>query len=314
MNPFWNDKRVVVTGANGFLGARLVDALKEHGCRDASLAPGGGAAPSPNALMQGTPNTIFHVSQPVGGAVLESGTLADLQARNRARTLQLVEAAHSAGVKRFFAIGHCDALSGESNGMEQACFVLPHVYGPGAEIDRHSTCPVHRLIAELMEAKLHDREDVALQGSPDERLQLLHADDAAQALVRLAAEPRHGERRRLIGGDARTMEQLARKVAELLKYTGRIEWQHSGRPAAAPHLENAETVEQRVRLEDGLQQTLHDYRQRALATPNQWQRPAELHAHNNYMEDVNAPAGRAPNAQPGDPAGVLYRKERRKSQ
>ncbi len=120
--------RIAVTGATGFLGRYIVTRLaeKEHGCRcwyrsnsdrggtDAAegriewLAGELGDADAGRALVEGC-DAVVHAAlyRPGAGFTGAEGDLAEFVKKNVLGTIRLIEAARTAGVKRFVFIATC---------------------------------------------------------------------------------------------------------------------------------------------------------------------------------------------------------------
>ena len=107
---FWTDNRFVVTGGAGFLGARVVEALRQRGAgsifvprsaqydlreREAVL----------DLLNDATPDVIIHLAAVVGGIGANRAHPADFLYANLMMGTQLIHEAWKAGVKKFVTIG-----------------------------------------------------------------------------------------------------------------------------------------------------------------------------------------------------------------
>lgn len=99
--------------------------------------------------------------------------------------------------------------------------VMPtNLYGPGDNFDLNSS---HVLPA--MIRKFHDADDVVtLWGTGSPRREFLHSDDAAAAILHLVEHYDGAEHVNVGTGEDISIRDLAALVAEVVGYTGDIEW------------------------------------------------------------------------------------------
>lgn len=110
MNGYWQDKRVVITGGGGFLGAYVVAKLKAGGCleistprkRDYDLTQ----LAAVQALYNDThPHLVIHLAARVGGIGANRLHPAEFFYDNLMMGVQLFHEAWKMGVGKFVAIG-----------------------------------------------------------------------------------------------------------------------------------------------------------------------------------------------------------------
>jgi len=104
----WNDKTVVVTGGNGFLGSRIVSSLKEKGTKKIII-------PTSDtddlrirencAKITNNVNIVFHVAAKVGGIGLNQEKPGELFYDNIMMGTTLMEESRKNGVEKFVALG-----------------------------------------------------------------------------------------------------------------------------------------------------------------------------------------------------------------
>ncbi len=110
MPGFWQGRRVVVTGGAGFLGARVVDALRRHGCpppfvprsREHDLR---NEADIVRMLEVARPEIVLHLAAVVGGIGANRENPGRFFYDNLMMGVQLIEQARRQGVAKFVAVG-----------------------------------------------------------------------------------------------------------------------------------------------------------------------------------------------------------------
>jgi GDP-L-fucose synthase len=110
MNGFWSDKRVVVTGGNGFLGGVVCRKLTERGAadiivprsRDYDLTQPDDVA---KLYADSDPNLVIHLAARVGGIGANMKRPADLYIANLLMGTYVIEEARRRGVEKTVIIG-----------------------------------------------------------------------------------------------------------------------------------------------------------------------------------------------------------------
>ena len=107
---FWKDKRVVVTGGDGFLGRHLVAHLRRCGCteimvplsREVDLRE---QADIVKVLDVGRPHIVIHLAARVGGIGANRAHPGQFFYDNAIMGIQLIEHARRMGVEKFVCLG-----------------------------------------------------------------------------------------------------------------------------------------------------------------------------------------------------------------
>ena len=123
MNPYWQGKRVLVTGGGGFIGSAVVAALRQNGVppgdivaprsRDLDLR----RAPDSRAAVSGC-DVVIHLAAPTGGIAFARAHPASQYRDCSLIDLNLFEAAREAGVARVVTLGNLLAYPGVARSEE----------------------------------------------------------------------------------------------------------------------------------------------------------------------------------------------------
>ena len=108
-----------------------------------------------------------------------------------------------------------------------------NLYGPGDNFDLESSHVVPALLRKAHEARIEGAERLVIWGSGKPKREFLHVDDLADALVHLAIHY-SGELPINVGsGEEVTIAELAALVADVVGFTGRLEFDET-RPDGTP--------------------------------------------------------------------------------
>lgn len=108
-----------------------------------------------------------------------------------------------------------------------------NLYGPNDNFDPETSHVLPAMIRRFHEAKMADAERVAVWGTGLPRREFLHADDLADACVFLIKNYVGGDVVNIGSGQEITIRELARLVADIVGYRGRIVFDAS-RPDGTP--------------------------------------------------------------------------------
>ena len=263
-----------------------------------------------DAVIEDTkPDVVIHAAALVGGIAWNRESPGTFLYDNAIMGLQLIDAARVAAVEKLVTIGSAcsypktaplpfkesDLWNGypeETNGpygiakrlllaqqqayrqqygMNAIYLVPANLYGPGANDDPQKSHVIPALIKRFGEAIAWGAEEVTLWGSGQASREFLYVGDAALGIL-MATEAYEGaEPVNLGNGREVTIAHLARMVADLMGYTGRINWdtsQPDGQPRRALDTTRAQQLfgfRATTPLEDGLRRTVEAYRARGAA-------------------------------------------------
>jgi len=111
MQGFWQGKRVLVAGGGGFIGRRVVEALRRRGVADGDLVVPRSAScdlrAAENCLraVRGC-HVVLHLAAPTGGIAFARAHPASQYRDCMLINLNLLEAARLSGVEKFVALGN----------------------------------------------------------------------------------------------------------------------------------------------------------------------------------------------------------------
>jgi GDP-L-fucose synthase len=168
------------------------------------------------------------------------------------------------GIAKKALLVQCQAYR-EQYGMN-AVFLLPvNLYGPRDNFDPRSSHVIPAVIRKCVEAVRQGAEEIVLWGDGSPTREFLYVEDAAEGIV-LATRCYHGAAPVNLGsGMEISIGDLARKIAELTGFGGRIVWdvrQPNGQPRRSLDVSRAERelgFHARTGLEEGLRATIEWY-------------------------------------------------------
>jgi len=169
------------------------------------------------------------------------------------------------GIAKKALLVQCQAYR-EEYGMN-AVFLLPvNLYGPRDNFDPHSSHVIPALIRKCLEAVRQGAEEIVLWGDGSPTREFLYVADAAEGIVLAAQRYNGAEPVNLGSGMEISIRGLARKIAELTGFEGRMVWdtrQPNGQPRRSLDVSRAERelgFRARTGLEEGLRATIAWYR------------------------------------------------------
>jgi len=107
---FWNSRRVVVTGGNGFLGSFVVNKLKELGCLEVAIPRSREydlreKSEALRLFQRMRPDIFIHLAAVVGGIGANRSNPGRFFYDNAAMGLNVIEAARISGIEKFVCAG-----------------------------------------------------------------------------------------------------------------------------------------------------------------------------------------------------------------
>ncbi len=258
--------RVVVTGAGGFLGGHLLDALRAVGADAIPVTRKECDLREPDStqwLFQTlSPEYVIHAAAVGGGIGWMGAHPATALVENLVLNTNVLEASRRAGVRRIVGISsacayaadaaqpmcEADIFSGApepSNGPYghakrvmlvhgaalhaefgvDCAFVVPtNLYGPGEDFSPERSHLVGAMVRRLDDARRAGAASVTCWGSGTATRDLLHARDAAEAIVALLTTGGGPAPVNLGSGQERTIAEIASEVAQAVGYDGSLSW------------------------------------------------------------------------------------------
>ena len=135
-------------------------------------------------------------------------------------------------IAKIAGVLHVQALRREY-GVSFVSAMPTNLYGPGDSFDLETSHVLPALIRRMHEARVAGAPSVTLWGSGSPRREFLHVDDLARACLHLLETYDEPEPINVGVGVDVTIRELAALVAEVVGYTGAVEWDTS-KPDGTP--------------------------------------------------------------------------------
>lgn len=139
-----------------------------------------------------------------------------------------------------------------------------NLYGPGDNFDSKSSHVIPGMITKFHDAIKKNQDSVELWGTGTPRREFMHVDDLANAILFLIENYDEDSHLNVGTGDDLPISELARLIASILGYSGRITW-NKGYPDGTPRkLLDVTRLSKlgwrsRVSLESGLREVISWY-------------------------------------------------------
>lgn len=267
---FLANKKILVTGGNGFLGKHVIKFLKDQGILLKNIF----IVSSKDCDLRLLKNceqavkdkdVVIHLAARVGGIGFNREKPAELFYDNAIMGLQLMDAAHRAGIKKFISVGtvcaypkftpvpfkETDLWNGypeETNapyglakkmllvqaqayrqqyGLNAIHFLLVNLYGPGDNFDPNSSHVIPALILKIREAKKSNSPFIEVWGSGSASREFLYVEDAAKGIILAAERYNKSEPVNLGSGSEIKVIDLVTLLCKLMDFKGEIKWDKS---------------------------------------------------------------------------------------
>jgi GDP-L-fucose synthase len=260
-------------------------------------------------LAEARPDMVIHLAANVGGIGANRAHPAEFFYDNLVMGVHLIHESWQAGVRKFVQIGTVcsypkftpvpfredDLWNGypeETNapyGVAKkallvqaqayrrqygfnAIYLIPvNLYGPRDNFNLETSHVIPALIRKCLEAKTAGRDSVVLWGDGSPTREFLYVEDAVEGILLGAERYNAGDPVNLGSGEEIAIRDLAEKIARLVGYDRRIEWDTSrpnGQPRRSLDTGRAERefgFRAQTKLDDGLRQTIAWYLERDAA-------------------------------------------------
>ena len=173
------------------------------------------------------------------------------------------------GIAKKALLVQCQAYR-QQYGMN-AIFLLPvNLYGPGDNFDPESSHVIPALIRKCAEAVHEGRQEIVLWGDGSPTREFLYVEDAAEGIILATEHYNKPDPVNLGSGMEISIGDLARKIAEMTGFGGRITWDDTkpnGQPRRCLDVSRAERefgFRAAMLLDAGLRKTIECYQSRHL--------------------------------------------------
>lgn len=211
------------------------------------------------------PDFVFLAAAKVGGIHANNSKRAEFIYDNLAIELNVIHAAHLCGVSKLLFLGSsciypknaplplkeesllsgfleptnepyaiakiagiklCEAFR-DQYGCNFISGMPTNLYGPNDNYDLENSHVLPAFIRKFHEAKIHGKEDVVLWGSGKPMREFLHVDDLASACIELMLKYNGRSFVNIGSGQEITIAELARMVASITGFQGKVIWDDS---------------------------------------------------------------------------------------
>ena len=144
--------------------------------------------------------------------------------------------------------------------------VMPtNLYGPGDNYDLDTSHVIPALIKKMHLAKLEQRKEVTIWGSGKPLREFMHVDDCAEGMIFLMNNYSEDSHINLGFGSEITILELAKKIKEIVGFSGKIVFDRSKPDGIKRKLLNSKKINDlgwrpKIDLEEGLKKTYKDYK------------------------------------------------------
>jgi len=253
------------------------------------------------------PDIVIHLAAEVGGIAANQSRPGRFFYANLMMGLNLIEEARRRGIEKFVQVGTVcsypklcgvpfredDLWSGypeQTNapygvakralgvmldayaheyGMSAVYAIPANLYGPGDNFDPQTSHVIAALVRKFVVAVEEGRDSVTCWGTGRPSREFLYVDDAAEGILAAAEQVSEPTPINLGTGRETTIAELAEQIAELVGFSGRIEWD-AARPDGQPRRRLDVTRvhkllgwRAKVELREGLERTIAWWREQS---------------------------------------------------
>lgn len=267
MSDFWQNRPVLVTGGNGFLGSVVVQQFRAAGAMvgaphkaEFDLTVPGEAA---RMLAQYEPSHVVHLAARVGGIGYNQVAPAPLYLDNLLMGTHVIEACRHAQVEKTVVLGTVCSypkftpflfmnarygmatpkrpmlltalpallvhaqVNAAQYGQKFAYLIPTNLFGPGDKFHPDVSHVIPALIKKCVEAKERGDSDIQVWGTGSASREYLYVEDAAAAIVRAAEVRDSAEPLNLGNNHEITIRETVETIAEVVGFTGKLVWDPS---------------------------------------------------------------------------------------
>ena len=257
------DSKIYIAGHTGLFGANTLNYLINEGYNNILLRTHNeldltNQAKTEELFMTEKPEYVFFMAGLVGGIQSNSGRMAEFTMENAKMTINIIDAAHKAGVKKLLYLGSSciyptisaqpikeeyiltSPLEPTNEGYAIAkilgvklcqyyskqyrdrfiCCIPANAYGPEDNFDEKENHVVPALIKRVHNAKINNRPQVEVWGTGNPKREFLFIEDAVEACVFLM---NHYEGDTVLNagvGKSTSIRELAETVVKVVGYEG----------------------------------------------------------------------------------------------
>lgn len=261
---FWRNKKILITGGNGFLGTKLVKRIKDLGSTvsvpDSSKYDLRKQENCRKVVINA--DIVIHLAAKVGGIGFNMLYPAEMFYDNLIMGAYMMEEARLAHVKKFVALGTICAypkytpvpfkekdlwigypeetnapyglakkmllVQGQAYRKQygfKAIYLLPvNLYGPGDKFDPSVSHVIPALIKKITDAKEANKSEVILWGTGNPTREFLYVDDAVDAIIKATEKYDKPDPINIGANYEISILDLAKTICKLLDYKGKIVW------------------------------------------------------------------------------------------
>ena len=266
MDNYFKNKKILLTGGAGFLGRRVADRLVRAGVLKKNITIPRSKDYDLRLLsncekLTAEQDIVIHCAAIVGGIGYNKEHPAKAFYDNISMGVNLMEASHRAGVKKFIMIGSvCEypkftpvpfkeedlwlGYPEETNapygiakkavlvqgqayrqeyGFNSIHLLLENLYGPGDNFDPASSHVVAALVRKIVEAKKNNKP-LQAWGTGKATREFLYVDDAAEAIVLATAKYNKPEPINTGSGQEISIKELLGLISKVADYKNKIIW------------------------------------------------------------------------------------------